>query len=117
MSKYCPAFASANKVSIRQLPGHTAGYCDCSPQDFPTPEAAKPITETAFLKEWATKPLDLMPGTKWEYSNTDLHIAGAIVEKASGQSLFTFLQQKIFRPLNMTSVLNGDAALAPPMDV
>lgn len=117
VSKYFPAFASADKVSIHQLLGHTAGYRDCSPQDFPTPEAAKPITEAAFLKEWATKPLDFMPGTKWEYSNTDFHIAGAIVEKVSGKSLFTFLQQNIFRPLHMTGILNGDAAPAPAMDV
>jgi D-alanyl-D-alanine carboxypeptidase len=58
-----------------------------------------------------------VPGTKWQYSNTDFHIAGAIVEKVSGESLFTFLQQDIFRPLHMTSVLDGDAAPAPAMDV
>jgi len=115
VAKYFPTFAGADRVSIRQLLGHTAGYRDCSPQDFPTPRESRPISEAAFLKEWATKPLDFVPGTQWQYSNTDFHIAAAIVEKVSGEPLFTFLQKNIFRPLRMTGVLNGDAA--PAMDV
>lgn len=117
VAKYFPALAGAGKISIRQLLGHTAGYRDCSPQDFPTPERAKPITEAGFLKEWATKPLDFVPGTKWEYSSTGFHIAGAIVEKVSGEPLFRFLQQNIFRPLHMGSSLNDDAAPPPGIDV
>lgn len=117
VAKYFPALASADKVSIRQLLGHTAGYRDCLPQDFQTPAAAKPITETALLKEWGTKPLDFVPGTKWQYSNTDFHIAGAIVEKVSGEPLFAFLQRNIFRPLRITDVLNDDSAPAPAMDI
>lgn len=116
VAKYFPGLASANKVSIRQLLGHTAGYRDCSPQDFPTPEDAKPITETAFLKEWATKPLDFAPGTKWEYSSTGFHIAASVVEKVSGEPLFTLLQQKIFRPLHMR-VLDDDVGPMPAMDI
>jgi len=70
VAMFFPALASADQVSIRQLLGHTAGYRDCEPQDFPKLEAAKPISEAAFLKEWGTKRLDFAPGTKWEYSST-----------------------------------------------
>ena len=117
VAKYFPTLAGAGEVSIRELLGHTAGYRDCLPQGFLKPEAAKPISETEFLKEWATQPLDFAPGTKWQYSNTDFHIAGAIVGKVSGESLFAFLQQNIFHPLHMTGVLNADAIPRPAMDV
>src|SRR2546421_483799 len=54
------------------------------------------------------KPLDFEPGTKWQYSNTNFVIAGAIVEKVARMPLLQFLQQKVFAPLGMTSVLNID---------
>lgn len=116
VAKYFPALASADRVTIRQLLGHTAGYRDCFPQDFLKPEGAKPIGEAVFLKEWATKPLDFIPGTKWQYSNTDFHIAAAIAEKTSGEPLFSFLRQNVFRPLHMTSVFDDDTAPVPDVE-
>ena len=56
------------------------------------------------MDTWAKKPLDFEPGTKWQYSNTNYVIAGAIVEKVARMPFFRFLQQKIFKPLGMTSV-------------
>ncbi len=56
------------------------------------------------------KPLDFDPGTEWQYSNTNFVIAGRIVEVVSGQPLFDFISQRIFRPLGMTSVWNSDQA-------
>lgn len=110
VSKYFPQFASADKVTIRQLLSHTAGYRDYWPQDFVPPEMTKPVTVEALLKEWATKPLDFTPGTDWQYSNTGYVIAGAIVAKVSGEPLFAFLQQHIFAPLHMARVADSDAA-------
>jgi CubicO group peptidase (beta-lactamase class C family) len=116
VSKYFPQYASADKVTIRQLLSHTAGYRDYWPQDFVPPEMTKPITVDALLKEWATKPLDFAPGTDWQYSNTGYVIAGAIVAKVAGEPLFKFLQQNIFAPLHMTRVADSDAAHLPAPD-
>jgi len=60
------------------------------------------------MDRWARKPLDYEPGTKWQYSNTGYVIAGRIVEIASGKPLFQFLQERIFTPLNMTTVRDFD---------
>jgi len=60
------------------------------------------------MDAWAKKPLDFEPGTKWQYSNTNYVIAGAIVEKVTGMPFFQFLQQNIFKPLSMTSVMDID---------
>jgi D-alanyl-D-alanine carboxypeptidase len=116
VSKYFPQYASADKVTIRQLLSHTAGYRDYWPQDFVPPEMTKPVTVDALLKEWATKPLDFAPGTDWQYSNTGYVLAGAIVAKVAGEPLFTFLQQHIFAPLHMTHVADSDAAHLPTPD-
>ena len=60
------------------------------------------------MDRWAKKPLDYEPGTKWQYSNTGYVIAGRIVEKVSGKPLFEFLQERIFKPLQMTSAHDFD---------
>lgn len=116
IAKYFPNLASADKVTIRQILSHTAGYIDCSPQDFLTPEEAKPITPAALLAEWATKPLAFEPGTRWQYSNTNYKIAGAIVEKVSGQPIVSFLRSHIFVPLKMMRATEDDTAPLPLSD-
>jgi len=110
VSKFIPDLTRADEVTIRQLLSHTSGYQDYWPQDYVMPNMLKPVTTKAILDQWARKPLDFDPGAKWQYSNTNYVIAGMIVEKASGQPLFEFLQQNIFRPLQMKSVADIDRA-------
>ena len=116
VAKYFPALAGADKVTIRQILSHTAGYRDFWPQDFVPPEMARPVTLAALMDEWAKKPLDFTPGTDWQYSNTGLVIAGAIVQKVSGQPLTAFLQARIFSALRMARVTEDDTAPLPATD-
>lgn len=109
VSKYFPDLARANEVTIRELLSHTSGYEDYAPQDYMIPAWTKPTTPAAILDEWAKKPLDFDPGTKWQYSNTNYVLAGQIFQKASGQDLMKFLDAKIFHPLGMSSA--GDCSV------
>ncbi|WP_416049151.1 serine hydrolase domain-containing protein [Cupriavidus basilensis] len=53
-----------------------------------------------FIARLAKVPLQFQPGTTWEYSrSTD--VLGALLERVSGQTLATHLQQRIFTPLQM----------------
>ncbi len=116
VAKYFPDLASADQVSIRQVLSHTAGYRDYWPQDYVTIEMGKPTTVRAVLDEWAKKPLDFAPGTDWQYSNTGFVVAGAIVEKVSGQPLVEFLRANIFGPLKMEAVTDADQQALGPAD-
>jgi D-alanyl-D-alanine carboxypeptidase len=95
VSKYFPDLTRASEITVRELLSHTSGYEDFAPQDYMIPEWTKPTSPEAILNEWARKPLDFDPGTKWQYSNTNFVLAGRIFEKASGQDLMTFLNEKI----------------------
>jgi CubicO group peptidase (beta-lactamase class C family) len=108
VGKYLPSLTRANEVTIRQLLSHTSGYQDYWPQDYVMPMMLKPVTADKIMEMWAKKPLDFEPGTKWQYSNTNYVIAGAIVEKVSGMPLIKFLQEKVFAPLGMATVANID---------
>lgn len=108
VSKYFPALTRADQISIRQLLSHTAGYQDYWPQDYVMPLMKTPVTAEKIMDIWGKKPLDYDPGTKWQYSNTGFVIAGAIVQQVSGVHPFTFLQERVFKPLGMKSVWDSD---------
>ncbi len=109
VSKYLPDLTRANEVTIRMLLSHTSGYQDYWPEDYVMPPMLKATEAQHILNVWGKKPLDFDPGTKWQYSNTNYVITGRIVEMVSGEPLMNFLQEHIFKPINMEAVWNSDA--------
>lgn len=116
VARWLPTLTRANEVSVRQLLSMTAGYQDYWPQDYVFEQMLHPIAGQGVLDQWARKPLDFEPGTRWQYSNTNYIAAGLIVEKISGMSLVDFLHQRVFDPLHMTTVFDTDRAALPPQD-
>jgi D-alanyl-D-alanine carboxypeptidase len=116
VGKFLPGLTQGTKVTIRQLLSHTSGYQDFYAQDYMLPMILQPTTPLKTLNLWARKPLDFESGTKWQYSNTNYTIAGLIVEKASGVPLLQFLQEKVFAPLGMKSVMDRDGTKLPDTD-
>jgi len=110
VGKYVPGFTRGDQVTIRQILSHTSGYQDYWPEDYVMTPMLHAESAQQILDTWAKKPLDFDPGTQWQYSNTNYVIAGAIVEKVSGQKLMDFLGEHIFHPLGMKSVWNSDEA-------
>ncbi|MGO4881893.1 MAG: serine hydrolase domain-containing protein [Bryobacteraceae bacterium] len=108
VSRFLPNLTRANQITIRELLTHTSGYQDYYPLDYVAPFMQKPVTADEILKQWAAKPLDFDPGTRWQYSNTNYVVAGRILEKVTGKPFCQFLQARIFGPLSMTSVIDLD---------
>ena len=108
VGKYVPDLMRGDTITIRQILSHTSGYRDYAPQDYMIPAWLQPGSPAALLAQWAHQPLDFEPGTAYQYSNTNFVIAGMIVEKLAGKSLFDFLQERVFAKLGMTSVVDVD---------
>ena len=108
VSRYLPNLTRASEVTIRQLLSHTSGYQDYYPQDYVALFMQKPVTAESILDQWARKPLDFDPGTRWQYSNTNYVIAGRIVEQVTGGPFFAFLSRRILQPLGTTSAIDLD---------
>jgi D-alanyl-D-alanine carboxypeptidase len=68
ISKFFPSLTGASDVTIRMLLSHTSGYSDYWPQDYVMPDMRQPTTPQRIIDQWAKKPLDFEPGTKWEYN-------------------------------------------------
>ncbi len=109
VSKYFPDLTRASEITIRQLLSHESGYQDFYAIDF-TPPFMKKRTDPTRILDWAKKPLDFEPGTQYQYSNTNYTIAGLIVEKLTGTTLFDFLRARVFEPLGMKSPVDLDHA-------
>jgi CubicO group peptidase (beta-lactamase class C family) len=116
VSKWYPNLTRADEITLRHLLSMTSGYQDYWPQDYVPPEMQQPTTADAIMQKWAGKPLDFEPGTKWQYSNTNYVIAGAIVQRVSGMPFMEFLQKRIFEKLGMKSVVDFDSAPLPATD-
>jgi len=100
LTKYFPeAPAPWSQVSVRELLSHTGGFTDY-PEDF---DMRKDYTEAELLKIVEAIPLAYPPGTSWSYSNLGYLTLGILIHKVTGQFYADFLQQRIFRPLTMSS--------------
>ncbi len=115
VAKWFPDLTSADKITVRQLLSHTSGYSDYWPQDYVMTMVTLPTTPQAVMDAYAKAPLDYQPGDDWQYSNTGYVVAGQIVEKASGQPLFQFLQERILKPVGINDAFDiTDANLTAP---
>jgi CubicO group peptidase (beta-lactamase class C family) len=100
LTKYFPDAPAAWKdATVRELLSHTAGLGDY-PKDF---DFRKDWTEDEELKLVESIHLAYPPGTKWEYSNLGYLTLGILIHRVTGEFYGDFLQQRIFRPLDMTT--------------
>jgi CubicO group peptidase (beta-lactamase class C family) len=98
LTKYFPdAPPSWKKVTIRELLSHTAGFTDY-PKGF---DMRRDYTEAEQLKIVESIPLAFAPGTSWSYSNLGFLTIGILIHKVTGEFYGDFLQEHIFRPLDM----------------
>ena len=109
VAKWLPGISGGDRITIRQLLAHTAGLQDYWPQDYAFQAMETAATPQRIIDEWAKKPLDYPPATRWQYSNTGYVVAGLIAEKAAGESLWQFLQRRIFAPVGIRVVNQDDA--------
>jgi CubicO group peptidase (beta-lactamase class C family) len=116
VDRFFPDLTRAGDITLRQLLSHTAGIRDYWPQDYVPPAMLEPVTTEELIDRWARRPLDFEPGSTFQYSNTGFVIAGAIVEKVSGETLPEFLRERIFAPLGMDSVTDIDQGSLTPDD-
>jgi CubicO group peptidase (beta-lactamase class C family) len=111
LTKYFPeAPASWTHVSVRELLSHTGGFTDY-PQDF---DMRKDYSEDQLLRMVEAIPLAYPPGTNWSYSNLGYLTLGILIHRVTGEFYGDFLQERIFKPLKMsTTRIINEADIIP----
>ncbi|MEP7064452.1 MAG: serine hydrolase domain-containing protein [Gemmatimonadota bacterium] len=108
LPKYFPdAPASWREITIRQLLSHTSGLTDYASDSVTKPGGPISLradyTEEQLVRIIESLPIEFAPGEKWEYCNSNYLLLGAVIRKASGKFYGDFLEQRVFKPLGMTS--------------
>jgi CubicO group peptidase (beta-lactamase class C family) len=88
-------------ITIRHLLSHTSGiksYTGLS--GF---ELTRHLTQEQFIRAIGQHPLEFQPGESWKYCNTGFNLLGFIIENVSGKKYWDFMNERIFRPLEMTA--------------
>ncbi|QNK64355.1 serine hydrolase [Pedobacter sp. PAMC26386] len=116
--KYLPWVPNFGKViTIDELLYHSSGL-----RDYPDAlmAAGWRYSELATLDDVTQlvkhqKELDFVPGTEQSYSNTGYVLLAAIVEKVSGEPFPKWMDERMFKPLKMTSsfVIDDSGRIIP----
>ena len=104
-------------VTVRQLLDHTAGLPDPIPITWVhLAEKDDRFDESAALTRILHKHgnADSMPGQKYGYSNIGYWLLGKVIEAVSGQDYSVYVEQHLFRPLNLDSRSIGFKLPKPP---
>lgn len=119
VSKYIPESPAIwNQVTVRNLLTHTSGIADYGGEEDTMGKGVinfrKDYTEDELVKAFSAMPMDFAPGDKWKYSNTGYVLLGVIIHRVSGKFYGDVLQERIFKPLAMTSTrIISEADIVP----
>ncbi len=107
MGKYLDMFPAeiSQKVTIRQLLRHEAGFGDYLRDPLPRETMDSLTTVARIIDLFKNEPLLFEPGTDEQYSNSGYTVLGAIIEKVTGKSYFDAVEQHILQPLGMNETL------------
>ncbi|MDP9191045.1 MAG: beta-lactamase family protein [Acidobacteriota bacterium] len=96
--------ASVDTITIRQLLTHTSGLIDY--EDVMVPDTTKQIhdADVLHLLENQTETY-FAPGASYRYSNSGYALLALIVERASGMTFASYLQQRVFAPIGMDNTV------------
>lgn len=115
IDRYVKDVPSGNRITLRQLAQMRSGLCDYS-EDTNKELPHKPFrqyTPRELLEIAFRRPLQFPPGSKFDYSNTNTVLLGLVVEKVSGQSLASFIEQNVLKPEGMTHTVFPAGAEIP----
>jgi CubicO group peptidase (beta-lactamase class C family) len=108
VARYIPEFAQNGKenVTIRQLLTHTSGFRPGIPL-YKMGTGREDRLQIVFAQ-----PLDHAPGSTYIYSDLNMIVLGALVERISGKRLDEFIRDEITKPLGMK-----DTMFNPPAEL
>ncbi|MGC2720605.1 MAG: serine hydrolase domain-containing protein [Candidatus Acidiferrales bacterium] len=119
ISKYFPKAPQFwNAIRVKNLLSHTSGLSEYTSDERTGPAGPfytrLDFTEDQFVEKIEALPMEFKPGDKWDYRNTNYLLLGAIIHKITGKPYIDFLEERIFKPLGMTSTrLINEAEIIP----
>ncbi|WP_347925697.1 serine hydrolase domain-containing protein [Pontimicrobium sp. SW4] len=106
ITKFIPDYPTDNKkITVHHLLTHTSGIKSYTRMKALNDIATKDLTPMELIDFFKDEPMDFNPGEKYRYNNSGYAILGYIIESISKQSYASFIEEHIFKKLDMTSSL------------
>jgi len=94
-------------ITVRNLLTHTSGLGEYESRERTGPDGPfylrLDFTEDELYKKIKELPLDAKPCQRWDYRNTNYVLLGFLIHRVTGKSYGDYLQDRIFKPLGMSS--------------
>ena len=117
LSRWFPDYPNADRVTLRMLINGTSGYADyVTDEGFIRDYYADPFRHwrpEELVAIGLKRPLACDPGDCWSYAHTNFVILGAVMEKASGQSMRDLIHKRIIEPLGLTGTQSSQTPAIP----
>lgn len=108
ITKFLPDYPTQGKqITVHHLLTHTSGIKSYTSMRKFGEIMTKDESPSKFIDFFKNEPMDFEPGDKYKYNNSGYFILGYIVEKVSGMSYPKFVEERIFKKLNMNSSYYG----------
>jgi CubicO group peptidase (beta-lactamase class C family) len=102
LSKYLENMPAAwSGITVRHVLTHTAGLADFDSGDIGF-SYRHDYSSSEFIDLLAAQPVQFAPGERWSYTNA-FPLLGVVVGRASGKPYMEFVEERIFKPLNLMS--------------
>jgi CubicO group peptidase (beta-lactamase class C family) len=104
ITKFIPDYpTNGHKITIHHLLTHTSGIRDFTRTQGLNDISKKDLTPSELINFFKNEPIDFIPGEQFKYNNSGYIILGYIIETITGQSYANFVEEQIFKKLEMTS--------------
>jgi CubicO group peptidase (beta-lactamase class C family) len=108
ITKYIEDYPThGHSIKIHHLLSHTSGIGTFTASDEWYNNRKKDYTKEEFISLFKKLPMLYAPGKKYHYSNTGYFLLGIVLEKISNQSYVAFINEYIFKPLEMKNSYYG----------
>lgn len=102
--KFIPDYpTNGNKITIHHLLTHTSGIKNFTSIKGLNAISKQDLTPIELIDFFKNEPMDFIPGEKFKYNNSGYVVLGYIIEKITGNSYANFVEEQIFKELDMTA--------------
>jgi CubicO group peptidase (beta-lactamase class C family) len=104
VQRYVPSFPEKRwPITTRQLAGHLSGIRHYNGDEFLNGRRYDTVVEG--LEIFQDDTLLFEPGARYSYSSYAWNLISAVVEGASGEDFLTYMQENVFRPLELEATV------------
>ena len=110
VSKFLPDFPKPGAdATVAQLLNHTVGVQSYTgiPGWMVEANTNKAYTTEQMIAQFKDLPAPSKPGEKFDYNNSGYVLVGAVIEKATGKPWYQNVEERIARPLGLTTIRYG----------